>query len=175
MAKKNTFVTPKGTAAYPWLTKADTKFSAEGVFKTSLVLSTKDAKEFQDDIKAAFVEEFGQSKLAKAHLPWKEEDGNVIFNFKSKMKPRLFDSKGKAITNDPAVSGGSVIKVSGAFGPYNKGANMGVALYLNAVQIIELVEYSSSPFGEEEGGYVATNDSGAEEAPFEDDGDEAEF
>lgn len=175
MAKKNNFVTPKGTAAYPWLTKADTKFSAEGVYKTSLVLSASEAKAFQEDIKAAFVEEFGQSKLAKAHLPWKEEDGNVIFNFKSKIKPRLFDSKGKAITNDPAVSGGSVIKVSGAFGPYNKGANMGVALYLNAVQIIELVEYSSSPFGEEEGGYVADN-SGGSELPFEPDTDDsAEF
>jgi len=176
MAKKNTFVTPKGTAAYPWLTKADTKFSAEGVYKTGLVLDTKTAKVFQDEIKAAFVEEFGQSKLAKAHLPWKEnEDGTVMFNFKSKMKPRLYDSKGQAITNDPAVSGGSVIKVSGAFGPYNKGVNMGVALYLNAVQIIDLVEYSSSPFGEEEGGYVASNDNGADEVPFEADGDEAEF
>lgn len=176
MSKKNTFVTPKGTAAYPWLTKADTKFSAEGVYKTSLVLDTSAAKGFQEAIKAAFVDEFGQSKLAKAHLPWKEDDnGNVIFSFKSKMKPRLFDSKGKAITNDPAVSGGSIIKVSGAFGPYNKGVNMGVALYLNAVQIIELVEYSSSPFGEEEGGYVASNDNGAEEVPFETDGDEAEF
>lgn len=175
MSKKNTFVTPKGTAAYPWLTKADTKFSAEGVFKTGLVLDTSAAKGFQDEIKAAFVEEFGQSKLAKAHLPWKEEDGKVTFNFKSKMKPRLFDSKGKAITDDPAVSGGSVIKVSGAFGPYNKGANMGVALYLNAVQIIELVEYSNSPFGEEEGGYVADN-SGSTELPFEPDNDDsAEF
>lgn len=177
MAKKNTFVTPKGTAAYPWLTKADTKFSAEGVFKTGLVVKASEAKAFQDDIKAAFVEEFGQSKLAKAHLPWKEDDdGNVVFSFKSKLKPRLFDSKGKAITNDPAVSGGSVIKVSGAFGPYNKGVNMGVALYLNAVQIIELVEYSNSPFGEEEGGYVAGEDTGGSDLPFEPDTDDsAEF
>ena len=177
MAKKNTFVSPKGTAAYPWLTKADTKFSAEGVYKTGLTVKGKDAEAFQEAIKAAFIEEFGQSKLAKAHLPWKdEEDGAVTFSFKSKMKPRLFDSQGKAITNDPAVSGGSVIKVSGAFGPYNKGVNMGVALYLNAVQIIDLVEYSSSPFGAEEGGYVADNDNGAaEELPFEPDGNEVEF
>ena len=175
MAKKS-ITSPKGTASYPWLTKPDTKFSAEGVYKTGLTVKGKDAQAFQEDIKAAFIDEFGQSKLAKAHLPWKEEeDGSVTFNFKSKMKPRLFDSKGQAITNDPAVSGGSVIKVSCAFGPYNKGANMGVALYLNAVQIIELVEYSSSPFGEEEGGYVASNDNGAEEVPFETDDNEAEF
>lgn len=175
MAKKS-YTSPKGTAAYPWLNKADTKFSAEGVYKTGLTVKGKDATEFQEAIKAAFIDEFGQSKLAKAHMPWKEEeDGSITFNFKSKMKPRLFDSKGQAITNDPAVSGGSVIKVSCGFGPYNKGANMGVALYLNAVQVIELVEYSSSPFGEEEGGYVASNDNGAEEVPFETDDNEAEF
>lgn len=171
MAKKNNFVSPKGTAAYPWLTKADTKFSAEGVFKTGLVVKASEAKAFQEAIKAAFVDEFGQSKLAKAHLPWKEDDeGNVVFNFKSKIKPRLFDSKGQAIHNDPAVAGGSTIKVSGAFGPYNKGANMGVALYLNAVQIINLVEYSSSPFGAEEGGYVADE----EESVAASDNDETE-
>jgi hypothetical protein len=153
---KQKFVTPKGVAQYPWLTKADTKFNAEGVFKVSLAVPKAEAKDFADNIKQAFVDEFGQSKMAKAHLPFKEdEEGNVVFSFKSKIKPRLFDSQGKPITGDVAVGGGSVIKVSGAFGPYNKGANMGVALYLNAVQIIKLVEVSSSPFGAEEGGFVA--------------------
>ena len=175
MSKANKFVSPKGTASYPWLTKADTKFSAEGVFKTGLVVKADQAKAFQDAIKAAFVDEFGQSKLAKAHLPWKEdEEGNVTFSFKSKLKPRLFDSKGQAIHGDPAVGAGSTIKVSGAFGPYNKGANMGVALYLNAVQIINLVEFSSSPFGAEEGGYVADEEP-TEAASSEEDGESVEF
>jgi hypothetical protein len=153
---KGKFVSPKGIAQYPWLTKPDTKFNAEGVYKVSLAVPKAEAKDFVEAAKQAFVDEFGQSKMAKAHMPFKEdEEGNVVFSFKSKLKPRLYDSQGKPITDDVAVGGGSVVKVSGAFGPYNKGANMGVALYLNAVQIIKLTEVSSSPFGAEEGGYVA--------------------
>lgn len=153
---KGKFVTPKGVAQYPWLTKPDTKFNAEGVYKLSLAIPKTEATEFLEAAKQAFIDEFGQSKMAKAHMPFKEdEDGNVIFSFKSKIKPRLYDSQGKPITDDVSVGGGSVVKVSGAFGPYNKGANMGVALYLNAVQIIKLVEISSSPFEAEEGGFVA--------------------
>lgn len=153
---KAKFVTPKGVAQYPWLTKPDTKFNAEGVFKLSLAIPKADAKDFVEAAKQTFIDEFGQSKMAKAHMPFKEdEEGNVVFSFKSKLKPRLYDSQGKPITDDVAVGGGSVVKVSGAFGPYNKGANMGVALYLNAVQILKLVEVSSSPFEAEEGGFVA--------------------
>jgi hypothetical protein len=156
MANLNKFVTPKGTAQYPWLTKADTKFSEEGVFKVSLAVPEGEAKAFAKAVQDAFVAEYGQQKLAKAHMPFKKDDsGNLVFNFKSKLKPRLYDAAGKPITGDVSVGGGSVIKVSGAFGPYNKGANTGVALYLNAVQIINLVEFSSSPFGAEEGGFVA--------------------
>lgn len=156
MASKDKFVSPKGIAQYPWLTKPDTKFNAEGTYKTSLAVPKAQAKEFVEAIKQAFVDEFGASKMAKAHMPFKEdEEGNVVFSFKSKQKPRLFDSQGKPITDEVAVGGGSQIKVAGSLGPYNKGANMGVALYLNAVQIISLVEFSSSPFGAEEGGFVA--------------------
>jgi hypothetical protein len=163
MANLNKFVTPKGTAQYPWLTKPDTKFSEEGVFKVSLAVPEGEAKAFAKAIQDAFVAEYGQQKLAKAHMPFKKDDsGNIVFNFKSKLKPRLYDSAGKPITGDVSVGGGSIVKVSGAFGPYNKGANTGVALYLNAVQIINLVEFSSSPFGAEQGGFVAA----AEEDDF---------
>lgn len=158
MAKPN-FVSPKGTAAYAWLTKADTKFNPEGVYKTSLVVPIKEAEPFIEAIKNAYVEELGSKKLAKANLSHEvnEEEGTVTFKFKSKQKPKLFDSKGKPITADISVGNGSKIKVAGGFGPYDKGANTGVALYLNSVQIIDLVEWTgSSVFGEEEGGFVAT-------------------
>lgn len=156
MANLNKFVTPKGIAQYPWLTKPDTKFSEEGVYKVSLAIPEAEAKPFAKVIQDMFVAEYGQAKLPKAHMPFKkDENGNIVFSFKSKMKPRLYDAAGKPIKEDVSVGGGSTLKVSGAFGPYNKGANTGVALYLNAVQIINLVEFSSSPFGAEEGGFVA--------------------
>ena len=156
MAKPN-FVSPKGTAAYAWLTKPDTKFNPDGVFKTSLVVSAKEAQPFIEAIKEAYVGELGAKKLSKANLSHDvNEDGTVTFKFKSKSKPKLFDSKGKPITGDIAVGNGSVIKVAGGFGPYDKGANTGCTLYLNSVQVIDLVEWTgSSTFGEEEGGFVA--------------------
>jgi len=38
-------VTPRGTAAYAWLAKKDTKFDQEGVFKVTVVLDKKDMSE----------------------------------------------------------------------------------------------------------------------------------
>lgn len=165
MSTKNTFVSPKGTAAYAWLTKADTKFNPDGVFKTSLVVKKADAEPFIEAIRNAYVEELGSKKLAKANLSHEvnEEDGTVTFKFKSQKKPKLFDSKGRPVTKDISVGNGSVIKISGAFGPYDKGANTGCALYLNQVQIIDLVEWTgSSAFGEEEGGFTFDDE---DEAP----------
>lgn len=46
-------VTPRGTARYPWLTKPDTKYSAEGVYKVQLVLDGADAAALRDEIDAA--------------------------------------------------------------------------------------------------------------------------
>lgn len=160
MSKKKQFVSPKGTAAYAWIIKPDTKFNPDGVFKTSLVVDGEVAKPFIEAIREAYVEELGTKKLAKANLSYDEnEDGTVSFKFKSQHKPKLFDSKGKPITGEVKVGNGSVIKVSGGFGPYDKGANSGCTLYLNAVQIINLVEWTGSGggFGEEEGGYVASD------------------
>jgi hypothetical protein len=174
----NLFTSPKGTAAYAWLTKADTKFDPEGVFKTQLIVPAKEAQPFIDAIKGAYVEEFGPKKVAQAKLGYKtNEDGTVTFSFKSKKKPKLFDSKGKPITKDLSIGAGSVIKVAGGFGPYNKGANHGVTLYLNSVQVIDYVEFSSGPRFEAEDGYEFDG-SGADEPSGNDstpDGDSGDF
>lgn len=169
MAKPN-FVSPKGTAAYAWLMKPDTKFNPEGVYKTSLVVKAgKEADAFVEAIKNAYVEELGAKKLAKANLSHdvNEDEGTVTFKFKSKQKPKLFDSKGKPITGEISVGNGSVIKVAGGFGAYDKGANTGVTLYLNSVQIIDLVEWTgSSGFEAEEGGFVAEAAASSENPDF---------
>jgi hypothetical protein len=155
MSKIVKAVSPKGKASWPKLFKPDTRFNPDGVYSTGLVVPPKDAKEFQEKIQEVFVDEFGQSKLAKASMPWKEdEDGNVVFSFKSKRKPMVVDSTGKAINEELPVGGGSTIKVAAGLNAYNAGGRIGVSMYLNAVQIVELVEYSSSPFGKEEGGFV---------------------
>lgn len=153
------FTSPKGTAVYPSLTKPDTRYNAEGVYKTGLELKGKAAEELKETLKEVFIEEFGAKKLSGAKLPMKDnEDGSTTFNFKSKNPPKIFDAKGNPVKNpaDLRIGGGSAIKVAAAAKAYNAGGNTGVTLYLNAVQIIDLVEYNGSPFGQEEGGFEAT-------------------
>lgn len=73
-------------------------------------------------------------------------------------KPALFDAKGKPITGDVNIGGGTIGKISYEIVPYSPTTQVGasVKLALEAVQIIELREWGersadSYGFGEEEG------------------------
>lgn len=176
--KAERFVSPKGTASYPYLTKPDTKFNPEGEYKVSLIVAGDDASKAIDFLteqhKAAVAKakkENAGKRVKEGDLPFIEnDDGTVTFKFKLKakvtpkkgdpfeQKPALFDAKGKPLTGEPKVGGGSVIKVSYEVVPYYTAiAGAGISLRLKAVQIIELKEYSgggtaeSYGFGEEEG------------------------
>lgn len=117
------------------------------------------------------------AKQVKRRYPYKdeldkdtgEETGFIELNFSTQAvskdgkprKMRLFDAKGESISpDDVKVAGGSVIKVNFTPSNYYMAASKeaGVKLYLNAVQIIDLVEFgggSASDFGfEEEEGYT---------------------
>lgn len=169
----NVFTTPKGVALYPWLSTPDTKFNEEGEYKVSLVLSKADAQPLIDQINAIFAdnlkEEMKKQKgkeLKTANPPYTDQlddagqpTGNVILRFKSKAvyKPAIFDAKGNVVV-DSNIWAGSEIRVNGSIAPYYTSmVGAGVALRLRAVQIITLVEGSSSAdrFGfEETTGYV---------------------
>lgn len=151
------YVSPKGAAGYPKLLKPDTKFNAEGVYSTSLTMDKKTAQPLIDQLEQAYTEEFGAKALPKANFPYKEEDGQVTFKFKSKQKPKLFDAKGTPIkaADELNIGSGTTMKVSGAISCRAVSGKNYATMYMNAVQIIDLVEYSGSPFGAEEGGFVA--------------------
>lgn len=172
MSKAVKAVSPKGVASWPKFNKPDTRFDAEGVYKVGLVVPPKEAKAFQDQIQEVFEAEFGKAKLAKAIMPFKEdEDGNIVFNFKSKNKPMMVDSQGTPIKEELNVASGSVLKVGTGINPWNAGGKIGVTLYLNAVQVITYVEYSGNPFGKEEGGFEVSDaeeviETDADEIPF---------
>jgi hypothetical protein len=175
MATKKSVITPKGVAMYPWLTKPDTKFDAEGVYKMSLAIESEQSKEIAETIRSTYVEELGDKKLAKANFPFKEDgEGNTVFNFKSRKKPKIYNSKGQLIANPDQlrIGGGTVAKVSFTMSAYDKGVNTGVVLYLNAVQIIQLAEYKSgsSSFGDEGDSFTDNPKESAE--PLEDDEDD---
>lgn len=170
MAKKATFVTPRGVAVYPYLTTADHAYNVDGIYKTKLRVQIDEAKGLMDEIKAIANEEFGgKSKTAKLPFTIDNETGTVEFAVKSKFKPKLADSTGSLIPEGkiPNIYGGSILKVAGVLFPYNAGGNIGISLQMGGVQVIELSEGTADyNFESEEGGYVvdqsAANDNEAQ-------------
>jgi len=182
MPKNKTYATPKSTAVFPWITKPDTRFDAAGTYKTGLAFE-EDAPflaELEEIVEAEKVKLRKSGKLTKAkegrfHMPIKpettknaegeyEETGRLVVTFKSKAQwpdgspkeMKVFDAKGKAMKG-VNVFGGAEIKVAFSASGYSHGANVGVALYMNAVQVINLASKQdtgeSFGFGVEEGGY----------------------
>lgn len=156
------YVSPKGVAGYPKLVRPDTKFKAEGEYSTTLTMDKKTAQPLIDAIEEAYVDEFGQKALPKANFPYKEVDGQIAFKFKSKNKPKLYDAGGKPIKDaeELNIGSGSVLKVAGAISCRAVSGKNYATLYMNQVQIIDLVEYAGSPFEAEEGNFTAEESSG---------------
>lgn len=156
------YVSPKGVAGYPKLVRPDTKFKAEGEYSTTLTMDKKTAQPLIDQIEEAYVDEFGQKALPKANFPYKEVDGQIAFKFKSKNKPKLYDAGGKPIKDaeELNIGSGSVLKVAGAISCRAVSGKNYATLYMNQVQIIDLVEYAGSPFEAEEGNFTAEESSG---------------
>lgn len=172
--KNQIIVTPKGQLVYPHLSKPDTKFDRDGVYRTVLrIENDAEGKAFVEQIETLvdnFVNSLGPKKVKRAPLPIKEneEDGTIEITLKCKakgirsdgttweQKPKIFDSKGTPFEPEGVIWGGTVAKISFAPSLYNVAAiGAGISLRLKAVQIIDLVKGGSSSdtygFTEEEG------------------------
>jgi hypothetical protein len=179
--KRETFVTPKGTAVYPWLNKPDTKFSPEGEYKVTLKIPTSEAEDLisrltgiAEDYHEELIKTDPKSKHLRMNFPWEEEmddqgnvTGNYLFKFKQKanitgkdgssysMNVALFDAKRNPSSS--LVGGGSEIKVAATVWPYkmNSTKTVGLSLKPTAVQIINLVSVgggsAASMFNDEDG------------------------
>lgn len=152
---------------------------------------------YLDDAMAEQKEEMKAAAYNKAvrYTPYVEEEdeegeptGRLIFRFKAnaKIKDRrsgkqvertipIFDAKGgKPLQQPPVIRMGSTIKVSAQVGKpwYNPTAKqIGVSLYISAVQVLELAEAASGAggfgFGDETAAYEAVGETEAEKAGFE--------
>lgn len=125
--KLSTLTTPAGIAVYPWLVEPDTKFNADGEYRTKLRLPKSEVGEIINKIDAAAAEALAtakedickkaknkkeeKEKLAKcvpADLPYKDvidddgnETGEVELNFK--MKAKVKTKSGKIFEQRPQL------------------------------------------------------------------------
>lgn len=147
MSAKLKFVSPAGTAQYPWLQpgRPDTAFDPEGKYKVELRLSAEDAKHMTSLIDQAKSENFGAKD--KVHQPYKidEETGEYAFKIQSKYQPKYYDAKGNPIPTDqvPSMFSGTELRASGQVDAYTNGAKKGISLRLAAVQVINPVSNGS--------------------------------
>lgn len=204
MSKPKTprYVTPAGSAQYPYLTKPDTKFNPDGEYKMKLEVSDPSGvqslvtfldEQMEKSVELAKKENPGK-KIKTGDAPYSidEDSGKVTVSFKLKAKvtpkngepfeqrPAIFDAKGKPLQG-VNVGGGSKVKVAYEVVPfYTALVGASVSLRLKAVQVIDLVEYSGGAgadaygFGEEDG-YEAENNSAEGNGFSEDNGSTKDF
>ena len=90
-------------------------------------------------------------------VKYPEHEG-VIFKLKSKYKPQLVDSKGNPVGPDVVVGNGSKVRVYGNAYEWSFKGSKGVAGALNALQVIDLVEFKKGiPVDKIEGGFEANS------------------
>lgn len=180
MAIQN-YVTCKGKAIYPHLRTPDMFEGNDLGFTIRLMPSVEDAQKFEKFLlreldKAAALPEFAGKRLNAPNAligMGETKEGDTVFKFKTKSSYRtksgdimnrvvpIYDSQGKPLPKNVDIGHGSIVKVAFSIQPYYKTKNIrGLTLYLNAVQVLELVERgdgdaASFGFGAEEGGYVA--------------------
>ena len=164
LEKAKKYTSPFGKALYPYLSKADVKFKAEGEFKVDLEVGGEEADNLKHlinlwsdmSVKQA-QEKTGKKSVKKtSSLPYKEtEDGKTIFKFKMKasgtngktgdtfkQRPALFDNELKPINpEEVSIWGGSTLRVS--YQPalwFTPMLGAGVSLRLKSVQVKNLIE-----------------------------------
>ena len=160
--------TPIARTRYSHLSKPDTKFNSDGEYKTELVLekNTEETKAFVKSVEEAARAYYG-ADAAKAMLPLKTdaETGELIFKAKSSFKPKFVDSDGVLLreANIPNIFSGSEIRMFVTLKPTAAQGKIYVSSYIQAVQLINVVESSSSSsleFDKVEDGFKARPDLG---------------
>jgi hypothetical protein len=154
--KRETFTVTGVIAVYPKISKPDTYGpKADGKYKTNFAFPDKKREEA---FKAALKKKAKElmPKVNSIKYPWKtnEDTGETSFRSGSKYQPLVFDAKNNALPADVLIGGGTKMNLVCAFNAYDGR----LSLYLNAVQVIDLVRYTpkaredfDSPFAATEG------------------------
>lgn len=171
---------PKGIAIHPHLNKPDFKFAEYGAYQTRLSVPIEAAKPVMDKISKFYEQTWGKKMNPSDNTCWKfdeddqgERTGLVSFTCKAvnrknrktneiwDRKPKIVDAKGAP--TKAMIGKGSTIRIGCELYAWDSNGKKGVSLQPVIVQVIELVEGTSSvslaDFGiEEEDGYSASDD-----------------
>jgi hypothetical protein len=184
--------TPTGIAKYPYLDTPDTFFDkgGEGVYTLTLRLEKSECEGLLTDIQRLQQENVERltntngkkPPIGKNPIPITEyeEEGVEYVDFKFKMRPSYKTKTGDKIEQKPTifdsnarpikvkVGFGSKVKVSFTAAPYLAPVGAGVALRLQAVQVLDLVVPAAKQgeaFEKVEGGFTVEQSEDTAETP----------
>lgn len=162
MSKNVLMRSPVGLGEYVFIKNPYTQHDPDGEFKANLIVDPDDGgvTEFLTEIKAA---------SNGGHLPYtKNDDGTVTVKFKSKYRPKVADAHGHYYDEEdvPMVGNGSKIRIAYNMKPWEFGGKNGVKLYLQGVQILDLIPYEGSMFDAEEGAESEPEPTPDDDMPF---------
>lgn len=150
-----TFKQIYGKANFTYLTSPDTQFGKND-YHVTLELSKEDAQEhikiIQDIISKEVAEQHKltpnqTTPLTRSPLPYKDLGDVVTFKIHSKFKPKIWNKKRKELGEDVAVWKDSTMWVNYKASGYNKSIGLGCTLYIQNIQIDELVQGSEGANG----------------------------
>lgn len=156
-------VSPAGVVEFAWLNRPQPPHprNPEGdpKFSITLAMNVNDpkVKAWGAAVKAIV----SGAKKYPFHVD--KETGNLMVKFSSVYKPRIVDAKRNPMPEGRYPSRGSTVKVAYVANEY-EGFGGGVNLYLQGIQVIEMVEFERKPlpFADEEG---YEREAGGTEAP----------
>ncbi len=171
------FVTPVGTARYPKLSKPDTTGQyADGKYKTDLVFDEVGMSSMMKMLNEFAAKTLPDVKNPKLPVGTSKDGATTYIKFKGGLdketglgrKPSIMDAKRNPIPADVIIGAGSKLKLAGSMADYANGPNKGVTIYLEHVQVLELVEGSdvdgANRFNDEDGFTVSDVTETASEA-----------
>ena len=144
-----------GKANYVYLSQPDTEFGNES-YHVTLEVSKEKAQEHIKVIENIISKEVAEqhkltpnntAPLKRAPKPYKDLGDVVTFKIHSKFKPKIWDKKRKELGPEVAIWKDTTMWVNYKASGYNKSIGLGCTLYIQNVQIDNLVQGTDNANG----------------------------
>ena len=137
-----------GKARYSYLSTPDTEFGSSK-YHVTLEISKEKAQEHIKAIQEIISKEVAEqhkltpnitTPLKRSPLPYKDGGDVVLFKLNSKFKPKVWDKNQKEVGSEVAIWKDSTMWINYKAQGYNKSIGLGCTLYIQSVQIDELIQ-----------------------------------